>query len=72
MLGASGAPWGSRAGPGSQGLSHPTSQEQGQPGRGTEAAPGPGIGHLPGDRPRPGRDVGPQVGVRTRPCEGSF
>ena len=51
-----------RAGPGSQGLSHP------EPGAGqlgcTGAAPAPGIEHSPGDGDglRPGRDVGLWVG----------
>jgi len=46
-----------------------------QPG-GTEGAPAPGIGHLPGDgdSPRPSRDVGPWLGTAGlwgaggRPC----
>jgi len=50
-------------------------EAQGTPARGraaggTRAAPALGIGHLPGDGPRLGRDVSPWVGVRISLGEG--
>lgn len=57
-LGAAGASCGGRAGPVSQGPSHPPGQEQGSRGA-LGAAPAPAIGLLPGDGDRlnPGRAV---------------
>ena len=45
------------AGPGSQGLSHPSARAGSREHWGS-----PSSGYLPGDRPRPGRDVGLWVG----------
>ena len=53
-------PWAGRAGPGGQGPAR--SRAAG----GTGAAPAPGIGHLPGHRPRLGWDVGLRVGPARR------
>jgi len=52
------SPQAGRVGPGSQGLSYCPGQEQGSL-WGTRAEPDPGVRHLPGARPRLGRDVGP-------------